>query len=73
MRQLPGIQDGFNRKGLLSDQGERKQAFFILQKTYRDWAIHGPTVSVSPPLVQEPKDGSPSSARVSQAITKPPE
>jgi beta-glucuronidase len=38
MRQLPGIQDGFNRKGLVSDQGEKKQAFFILQSTYRQWA-----------------------------------
>jgi hypothetical protein len=31
-RQLPGIQDGFNRKGLISDQGEKKQAFYILAK-----------------------------------------
>jgi beta-glucuronidase len=37
MRQLPGIQDGFNRKGLISDQGQKKQAFFVLQSTYRQW------------------------------------
>jgi beta-glucuronidase len=37
MRQLPGIQDGFNRKGLISDQGQKKQAFFILQSTYKQW------------------------------------
>jgi hypothetical protein len=37
MRQLPGIQDGFNRKGLISDQGQKKQAFFILQSTYSEW------------------------------------
>ena len=32
-RPLPGIQDGFNRKGLFSDQGKRKLAFYVL----RDW------------------------------------
>ena len=37
MRQLPGIQDGFNRKGLISDQGEKKSAFYVLQSTYREW------------------------------------
>jgi beta-glucuronidase len=35
-RPLPGIQDGFNRKGLISDQGQKKQAFFILQKAYKE-------------------------------------
>jgi beta-glucuronidase len=34
LRNLPGIQDGFNRKGLISDQGKKKQAFFVLQKAY---------------------------------------
>ena len=34
-RLLPQIQDGFNRKGLISDRGERKQAFFILQELYK--------------------------------------
>jgi beta-glucuronidase len=38
-RQLPGIQDGFNRKGLISDQGEKKQAFYILQKAYKEESI----------------------------------
>jgi len=38
-RQLPGIQDGFNRKGLISDQGEKKKAFFILQKAYEEKSI----------------------------------
>ncbi len=42
VRQLPGIQDGFNRKGLISDQGEKKQAFFILQKAYKDNTIGKP-------------------------------
>ncbi len=35
-RPLPGIQDQYNRKGLISDKGERKQAFYILQKFYND-------------------------------------
>jgi beta-glucuronidase len=33
-RLLPGIQDGWNRKGLFSDKGEKKKAFFILQEFY---------------------------------------
>jgi len=35
----PGIQDNFNRKGLISDQGQKKQAFFILQKAYKEKAL----------------------------------
>jgi len=31
---LPGIQDGFNRKGLVSEEGERKQAFEVLRRWY---------------------------------------
>jgi beta-glucuronidase len=34
-RTLPGIEDYFNRKGLLSDHGERKKAFYVLRKFYR--------------------------------------
>lgn len=33
-RLLPGIQDYYNRKGLISDQGQRKQAFYVLQNFY---------------------------------------
>jgi beta-glucuronidase len=33
-RLLPGIQDGYNRKGLVSNKGEKKQAFFVLQNYY---------------------------------------
>jgi beta-glucuronidase len=36
MRTLPGLQDNFNRKGLISDQGEKKQSFYILQKAYKE-------------------------------------
>ncbi|MGQ1947012.1 glycoside hydrolase family 2 protein [Geofilum sp. OHC36d9] len=35
-RPLPGIQDGFNRKGLVSDQLIKKKAFFILQNWYNE-------------------------------------
>ncbi len=34
-RLLPGIQDGFNRKGLISSEGERKKAFTVMQDYYR--------------------------------------
>jgi len=34
-RPLVGIQDEFNRKGLISDQGQKKQAFYVLQKAYK--------------------------------------
>lgn len=37
-RPLAGIQDEFNRKGLISDQGQKKQAFFVLQKAYKTLA-----------------------------------
>ena len=34
-RPLPVVQDGWNRKGLIGDNGVRKQAFFVLQEYYR--------------------------------------
>ena len=33
-RVLPGIQDYYNRKGLVSDKGEKKKAFFVLKEWY---------------------------------------
>ena len=37
MRVLPGIQDGYNRKGLVSEEGEKKLAFvcFVLVRVAR--------------------------------------
>jgi beta-glucuronidase len=35
-RPLPHIQDFYNRKGLISSAGERKQAFYVLQSFYRE-------------------------------------
>jgi beta-glucuronidase len=37
-RPLPGIQDFYNRKGLISDQGQKKKAFYVMQKYYREVA-----------------------------------
>jgi len=34
-RPLPGIQDFHNRKGLISDRGEKKKAFYVMQQYYR--------------------------------------
>ena len=38
-RPLAGIQDEFNRKGLISEKGQKKLAFYVLQKAYKDRAI----------------------------------
>ena len=37
-RPLPGVQDGWNRKGLISDKGVKKKAFYVLQDFYRNIA-----------------------------------
>jgi beta-glucuronidase len=38
-RPLAGIQDEFNRKGLISDQGQKKEAFSVLQKAYTEKTV----------------------------------
>jgi len=35
LRQLPDVQDGWNRKGLVSEKGYKKKAFYVLQKYYK--------------------------------------
>lgn len=35
LRQLPDVQDGWNRKGLISEKGIKKKAFYILQEYYK--------------------------------------
>lgn len=35
-RPLPNIQDYWNRKGLISNRGEKKKAFYVLQHWYRE-------------------------------------
>ena len=37
-RMLPGIQDYHNRKGVISNRGQRKQAFYVLQQFYKEKA-----------------------------------
>jgi len=41
-RNIPKLQDGYNRKGLISEQGKKKQAFFLVQKVYKDGAAGKP-------------------------------
>jgi beta-glucuronidase len=36
LRLLPDIQDNFNRKGLISEDGRKKKAFYVLQKAYKE-------------------------------------
>ncbi|QKG54433.1 glycoside hydrolase family 2 protein [Hymenobacter sp. BRD67] len=38
-RQHPVFQQGFNRKGLISSDGKKKKAFFVLQEYYRQQAL----------------------------------
>ncbi len=38
-RLLPGIQDGFNRKGLISDKEKKKKAFYTVQAFYKKMAL----------------------------------
>ena len=38
-RNIPGLQDGFNRKGLLSETGEKKLAFGILAAAYAEHSV----------------------------------
>lgn len=37
-RPLAGVQDFYNRKGMISDRGEKKQAFYIMQEFHRERA-----------------------------------
>ncbi len=37
-RELPEIQDFYNRKGLISNEGQKKKAFFVLQEYYKSLA-----------------------------------
>jgi beta-glucuronidase len=41
LRMLPGVQDYHNRKGVISDRGQRKMAFYTLRKFYKKMADAG--------------------------------
>jgi len=38
-RNIPRLQDGYNRKGLISEKGEKKQSFGLLQRMYKEHAV----------------------------------
>jgi beta-glucuronidase len=38
-RNIPKLQDGYNRKGLISEDGKKKQAFYQFQKIYKDGSV----------------------------------
>jgi beta-glucuronidase len=38
-RNIPKLQDGFNRKGLISESGKKKQAFYLFQKVYKEHTV----------------------------------
>jgi beta-glucuronidase len=35
-RNIPKLQDGYNRKGLISEVGQKKLAFDFFQKVYKE-------------------------------------
>lgn len=41
-RNIPKLQDGYNRKGLISEDGKKKQGFYTMQKAYKDHAVGKP-------------------------------
>jgi beta-glucuronidase len=38
-RNIPGLQDGYNRKGLISEAGRKKEAFQLFQQAYQDHPV----------------------------------
>jgi beta-glucuronidase len=54
-RVLAGVQDGWNRKGLVSDRGLRKRAFAVLREWYRELA--GKAGSAVPPQFRHTRRG----------------
>lgn len=43
-RTLPRLEDYFNRKGLISDHGQKKKAFYVLQRFYRELQTSQPAL-----------------------------
>jgi beta-glucuronidase len=41
-RPLPDIQDFYNRKGLISDQGEKKKAYYVMKQFYQELLANPP-------------------------------
>jgi beta-glucuronidase len=38
-RNIPKLQDGFNRKGLIAEDGKKKEAFYLFQQTYKEHSV----------------------------------
>ena len=38
-RNIPKLQDGYNRKGLISEDGKKKQSFELVEKVYKDHSL----------------------------------
>ena len=38
-RNIPKPQDGFNRKGLIAEDGNKKLAFYLFRKTYKERSV----------------------------------
>jgi len=38
-RNIPKLQDGYNRKGLISEDGKKKQSFELFRKVYKDHSL----------------------------------
>jgi len=41
-RNIPRLQDGYNRKGLISEDGKKKQSFELIQGLYKEHAVGKP-------------------------------
>jgi beta-glucuronidase len=41
-RNIPKLQDGYNRKGLIAEDGKKKQAFTLFQQAYKDHTLGKP-------------------------------
>ena len=41
-RNIPKLQDGYNRKGLIDENGRKKAAFSLVKQTYKDHAVGKP-------------------------------
>src|SRR4051794_29770645 len=41
-RNIPKLQDGYNRKGLISERGDQKQAFKLFQRAYKERSLGKP-------------------------------
>jgi beta-glucuronidase len=41
-RNIPKLQDGYNRKGIISQDGKKKQSFELVQEVYKEHSVGKP-------------------------------